>query len=175
MGVSSKIFRLASPLLLFVIQLLYIVAPGLAFAQTTSNTNVANPATTAEYKGGEASIRSYLCTPTDASEKDDGRNSDLYNCVNRLYRFGIAIGAAASVFLFVLAGYLYMTGEQKAIDQAKSIVISTLVGLALLLSTYILLRQINPELIKFKPLQLEAPTNVTAPPKDPKIPGATTK
>lgn len=133
----------------------------IAFAQT-SGSNVANPPTTAEYKGGEASIRTYLCTPTDLKDKPEGGNQDLYDCVNRLYRFGIAIGAAASVLLFVIAGYLYMTGEQKGIEQAKSIVSSTLVGMGLLLGTFVLLNQISPELVKFKPLELPKPENVIA-------------
>lgn len=128
-----------------------------SFAQVgnASPDNVANPATTPEYKGGAASIKQYLCAPTEVGGATDGRNSDLYDCVNKLYRFAIAIGAAVSVLMFVIAGYLYMTGEQKAIEQAKSFVASTLIGMGLLLSTYIILQQINPELIKFKPIQID--------------------
>lgn len=158
------------------VQIFFLIsASDTVYAQVgnASPDNVANPSVTAQYKGGEDSIAAYLCTP---SAPSDTTNDDFYTCVNRLYRFGIAIGGSVAVFLFVMAGYLYMTGEPKAIEQAKSIVTSTLIGLLLLLSTYLLLNQINPDLIKFKPLKLNIDESIKkAPslPKSPKIPPAT--
>src|SRR5947207_3301390 len=68
-----------------------------------------------EYKGPESSIKKYLCTPTESTApvKTDSNGAALQNpdannlkdCVNRLYRFGAAVGAFAGVFFVALAGY----------------------------------------------------------------------
>jgi hypothetical protein len=125
-------------------------------------------------------IKKYLCAPTDAS-KDGGDTSlnflgfgtqtntasqnnsadgDLYLCINKLYRFAIAIASAISVFFIVIAGYVYMSAEGNAesVDKAKSILASSIVSLVILFSGYILLRAINPDLIKFGSIQ---PPSVT--------------
>jgi hypothetical protein len=115
--------------------------PSLAVAQTTTNTNYT-------YSGVQGSIEQYLCTP---SANADGH--DLERCVNKLYRFGIAFGAIALVFFLVVAGYVYMTGGESAKSRAKGIVQNALVGIGLLLGSYVILSFINPSLVVFKPIQ----------------------
>jgi len=99
-----------------------------------------------EYKGVEDSIRAYLCTPDNATE------TVLFECVNKLYRFGIAFGAIALVFFLVLAGYSYMLGGETGKQKGKSIFLSALTGMGIILTSYILLSFINPDLVKFKPI-----------------------
>ncbi len=99
-----------------------------------------------EYSGVEDSIREYLCTPDMG-----GKDADiLANCVGKLYRFGVAFGAIALVFFMVLAGYLYITGGESGKQKGKSVLLNALVGMALMLCSYLILSFINPDLTKFK-------------------------
>ncbi len=152
--------------LFLVLLSLSLLNPSLAIAATTgTTTTTTKPATTAttppattqstdtvtgapEYKNVDVSVEEYLCTP---SEKADGH--DLERCVNKLYRFGIAFGAIALVFFLVLAGYFYITGGESGKAKGKGIVQNALVGMALLVGSYVLLAFINPNLVAFKPIQ----------------------
>lgn len=119
------------------------INPTLASAQTNSSV-VSKP----EYQGVEGSIQSYLCTP---SNPPDGH--DLERCINRAYRFGISFGAIAVVFFVVLAGYIYITGGEAGKAKAKGILQNALVGIGILLGSYVLLSFINPALVVIKPIQ----------------------
>lgn len=121
-----------------------VLAQGAVANTNTSTSGNGNPV----YQNVQQSITSYLCTPSDTN---DGR--DLERCVNKLYRFGIAFGAIALVFFVVYAGYLYITGGETGKGNAKGVLKNALVGMAILLSSYVLLRFINPELVIYKPIQ----------------------
>ncbi len=121
-------------------------------------------------------IEKYLCAPTDASKTGEivseltGKNvtnpasnpagSDLYNCVNRIYKFAIIFASVMAMFFIVIGGYVYMSaeGNTESVDKAKSILTSSITALVLLFSVYILLRYINPDIIKFSSFQ---PYNIT--------------
>lgn len=100
------------------------------------------------YQGVDGSIKDYLCTP---SEPADGK--DLERCVGRLFRFGITAGALVLVFFVVMAGYLYMFSGESGKTKAKLYLKNSLTGMAVLLSSYLLLNFINPSLVMFKPIQ----------------------
>lgn len=128
---------------------LMIVNPVLVFAQTTTtpaSTSVSG--STPVYQNVQQSVSNYLCTPSDPA---DGH--DLERCINKLYRFGVAFGAVALVFFVVFAGYMYMTGGETGKNKAKGIIQNALVGMGLLLGSYVLLSFINPDLVVFKPIQ----------------------
>lgn len=130
---------------------LIVANPVVVMAQGTTNTNTPSSGVTGSvttYKGVESSITEYLCTPSVGA---DGR--DLERCVNKLYRFGIAFGAIALVFFIVFAGYMYMSGGETSKGKAKGILQNALVGMGILLFSYVLLRFINPNLVLFKPIQ----------------------
>ncbi len=143
-------------ILFIVLIALTLANPVLALAQSQSpglvnpinpqvqTTNVDVPV----YQNVQQSVTNFLCTP---SENPDGR--DLERCINKVYRFGIAFGAIALVFFVVLAGYYYITGGENGKGKAKGIVQNSLVGMGLLLGSYVLLRFINPDLVVFKPIQ----------------------
>lgn len=101
-----------------------------------------------QYGGVEDSIRDYLCVPD-----DNNLGTALYVCITKLYRFGIAFGGIALVFFIVFAGYMYMTGGESSKEKAKGILLSGLTGMAIILSSYVLLNFINPDLVKIKPIQ----------------------
>lgn len=101
-----------------------------------------------KYSGVEDSIRQYLCTPEAAGQAD----TILADCIGKLYRFSIAFGSIALVFFFVIAGYMYITGGEAGKQKGKSVFISALTGMAIILLSYLLLAFINPDLTKFKPI-----------------------
>jgi hypothetical protein len=94
-------------------------------------------------------------TPDTAVAANNTASNDLYLCINRLYKFAIAIGTAAGVLMIVIAGYLYMSsdGNQESVDKAKSILTSTITAMVILFAGYVLLRAINPDLIAFQNVQ----------------------
>jgi len=144
---------------------LWLFSP-LALAQ--SNAPSANNEPIIKYSGPESSIQRFLCTPnmsdTGVGTKDDQgvltdtatqnpSSGDLAVCINRLYRFGGAIGAFAGVFFVALSGYYYILGGEHGKEKAKHTIVSVIAGLAIIFTAYIFLKQINPEAIKFKPIQ----------------------
>ncbi len=163
------------PKKLFIISIFIYLTTGflnLAFAQNT--TSGSYDYTTA---GVGTEIKKYLCAPSDPDPKqtnyfgsqveysanNNKASGDLYNCINRLYRFAIVTAAVVGVFFIVIAGYLYIGagGNQESIDKAKSILASTVTSLVILFAGYILLKTLNPDLVVFRPIQ---PPSVTLQP-----------
>ncbi len=132
-GIKNKI--------LVFLTLITALNPLLAHAQTAPPAKEPLP----QYAGVDSSLKEYLCTPSDNPTGDD-----LPNCINKLYRFGIAFGSIALVFFMIVAGYLYITGGETGKQKGKSVLKNALIGMAILLSSYLLLGFINPDLTKFK-------------------------
>lgn len=107
--------------------------------------------------GVSTQIEQFLCAPSKTPT-----NGDLYNCINRLYRFSLILASVIAVFFIVIAGYLYMSaeGNQEAVDKAKSILTSSITALVILFAGYILLKAINPDLVQFQTIQ---PPSVVGP------------
>jgi hypothetical protein len=178
MNIKQKTFR--SVILLFAFANIFL--SNIALAQTSQTI-------TDQYSGPEATIRQYLCTPSPnsggttvvstnpnpnqpwTSASVGGQNNpnagDLYNCINRVYRFAIVFAAIAAVLYIVIAGYLYMSaeGNGETVEKAKSLVTSSITALVILFAGYILLKALNPDLISFKNIQPPSvtPATTTAP------------
>lgn len=142
-----------------IISFLFVVTPELVLAQS-NNTNTSgqtNSSSSGSDSGREASIGKYLCTP--------GQSGGIVGCIKQGYSFVLAIAIAAAVLLLVVAGYLYITGTEQSVQQAKSIISTTIAGIAILLLTYVILRQINPDLIELRglePLNINSPANTNS-------------
>ncbi|HEX3095974.1 MAG TPA: pilin [Patescibacteria group bacterium] len=138
------------------ILLLVVLNPVMVLAAVNVNTNVNSNANSSAggigtqytYSGVDQSVTAYLCTPSDPP---DGQ--DLQRCINKLYKVGVAFGAIAVVFFIVLAGYMYITGGESGKTKAKGMLTNSLVGIAILLGSYVLLTFVNPSIVIFKPIQ----------------------
>lgn len=129
--------------------ILLALNPMLVYAEQTSNTTTESQQALPTYNAGvDQSISDYLCTP---SQPADGH--DLERCVNRLYRFSITAGSIVVVFFIVLAGYMYITGGETGKGKGKAMLFNALTGLAIILTSYVLLYFINPSLVVIKPIQ----------------------
>ena len=74
-----------------------------------------------------------------------------------LYRYGVIIGSVIAVVMFMVGGLLYMTagGIPSNVSKAQEVMVGSISGLALLLCAYLMLNIINPNLVHFKPIQVE--------------------
>ena len=115
------------------------------YAADTTQLPVYNP-------GVDKQIKEYLCTP----------DISLFTCINQLYKFAIIVASVVGVFFIVIAGYLYMSsgGNDESVKSAKDILTSTIASLVILMAGFILLKAINPDLIKFHTI---SPPGVTLP------------
>lgn len=117
--------------------------------------------------GVSDTIKQFLCTPTEPGQTSTNNTggtaattgntaaNDLNECINKLYRFAIAFGSVIAVFFIVIGGYIYMNagGNQESVDKAKSILESSITGLVILFGIYILLKGLNPQLLRIPSIQ----------------------
>jgi hypothetical protein len=81
-------------------------------------------------------------------------SSSLTDFVNKLFNAALALGAILAVLRIAFAGYMYMTTDawgQKG--EARTIIGDVVLGLLLLLSIWLILKQINPKLLNLDILQ----------------------
>lgn len=98
-------------------------------------------------------------------------SGDLSSFINSLFKFALAAGAVAAVLRLTYAGYLYM-GQADMWShkgQAKQIIGDVTLGLLLLLGIWLILYQINPDILKlnalrnFTPVQTPSSAGTPAP------------
>ena len=76
-------------------------------------------------------------------------SGDLAGYVNALFTTALSVGAILAVLRIAYAGYEYMTTDAWGSKQhAKEVLGDVVLGLLLLLSIYLILNQINPNLLK---------------------------
>ena|SRR3989344_1390666 len=90
-------------------------------------------------------------------------DGNLSNFINGLFKFGIAIGAIIAVLRLAYAGFLYMGSADmwSSKSEAKKILADVTLGLLILLSIYLILYQINPDIVKLKALDVIKSTPAT--------------
>lgn len=91
-------------------------------------------------------------------------SGDLSTFINSLFKFSLAIGALAAVLRLAYAGYLYM-GQAEMWShkgQARTIIGDVTLGLLLLLGIWLILNQINPDIIKLNALKNITPAPAPA-------------
>lgn len=76
------------------------------------------------------------------------QSADLGQFINRLFTAALSLGAILAVLRLAFAGYLYMTKDSfQQKSNAKEVIGNAVLGLLLLLSIWLILRQINPQLL----------------------------
>lgn len=101
-----------------------------------------------------------LVPPTQSSKLGDlYGSSDLSSFVNGLFKFALAIGAIGAVLRLAYAGYLYMGSADmwSSKSAAKEVIGDVTLGLLLLLSIWLILYQINPNILKLNALKNISP------------------
>ncbi|MBN2884660.1 C40 family peptidase [Patescibacteria group bacterium] len=77
--------------------------------------------------------------------------------IQYLYTFGLGIGGILAAVVLMAGGLIWLVsaGDVTKITQAKSLIVGSITGLMILFGSYILLTQINPNLVVLKPLSLK--------------------
>lgn len=104
-------------------------------------------------------------TPSGSKLGQLHKSGDFSNFINGLFKFAIAIGAIVAVLRLAYAGYLYM-GQSDMWShkgEAKDIIKDVTIGLLLLLAIYLILYQINRDILSLKALRNITPVKQTAP------------
>ncbi len=83
-------------------------------------------------------------------------STTLPELVSYLFTFSIMIAGLAAFSMLVYGGLRYLTSAGNAATQkdARDTITSAIVGLLLLLGSYLLLQLINPDILILKPLNL---------------------
>ncbi|MDD2680523.1 MAG: D-alanyl-D-alanine carboxypeptidase family protein [Patescibacteria group bacterium] len=74
-----------------------------------------------------------------------------------VYNYGLGIGGILAAVVLMAGGLLWLVsgGDVSKITQAKSLILGSITGLMILFGSYILLVQINPDLISMKSISLK--------------------
>ncbi len=81
-------------------------------------------------------------------------NADLSTFVNAMFKAAIGIGAMLAVLQLARAGFLYMGSDMwHKKEQAKHLMQDAVVGLLILMAVWLVLNQINPQLLNLDVLR----------------------
>ena len=77
--------------------------------------------------------------------------SDRPRCINQVYIWSLGVAALLAFLMMIVGGYTYMTAQGNAEKSSKGsgLIMSSVIGLALLFGAYLLLSTINPDLVNF--------------------------
>lgn len=77
--------------------------------------------------------------------------------IGELYKYALGIVTLIAVLMIMVGGIVWLTagGNQERVANAKKYISGSLIGLALALFSYTILRTINPALIKFESLKIQ--------------------
>ena len=80
----------------------------------------------------------------------------LAEYISGAYKYSLAIGAFLAAVMMVIGGFIYLTaGDSGRTKQAKEYITNSILGLAVLLGSYVLLNTINPDLTKLDALRVQ--------------------
>lgn len=100
--------------------------------------------------------------------QDVYQSKDLPEFMSKLFYAAIAAGAILAVLRLAYAGFTYMASDLPGVkSNAKEIIGETLLGLFLLLGIWVILRQINPQIlnlnVNIKPASFTRPSSSASP------------
>lgn len=90
--------------------------------------------------------------------------SSIANYINYLFVFALALSGFLALGMMTLGGlqYVLAAGNVSKVEEAKNKITQALIGLGVILVSFLLLRTINPDLVKLKNPDLSPPSIRTA-------------
>jgi len=83
-----------------------------------------------------------------------GASGDLATFIERLFGFALSLGAILAILRIAWGGYLYMTTDLwSSKEHAREVIRETVLGLLLLLAVWVILSQINPDILRLNVLE----------------------
>jgi hypothetical protein len=91
--------------------------------------------------------------------------------ISIIYNYGLNIAGILAAIMLMAGGLLWLVsgGDASRITQAKELIIGSITGLIILVGSYILLIQINPDLVNFQPLGIGVIKDATPTPDNPAV------
>jgi len=76
--------------------------------------------------------------------------------ISAVYKYAVGIVGILATVVMMFGGVLWITagGNQERISNAKSWITASLTGLVLVLCSYLILSTVNPDLTRFKPIEI---------------------
>ncbi|MCX6794472.1 MAG: pilin [Candidatus Falkowbacteria bacterium] len=73
-----------------------------------------------------------------------------------IYNYGLSVAGILAAIVLMAGGVLWLVsgGDASKVTQAKELITGSVIGLVILASSYVLLIQVNPNLVKFKPISI---------------------
>lgn len=86
----------------------------------------------------------------------------LANYIGAIYNYGLAIAGILATIMLMAAGVIWLTsgGDSGKISQAKELISGSIVGLIILVVSWVILNTINPDLVALKPIETKVLTAV---------------
>ncbi|HEY4527043.1 MAG TPA: hypothetical protein VJK53_04355 [Candidatus Paceibacterota bacterium] len=105
-------------------------------------------------QGNFVPLACYKGTPLADVYSATGEQNTLALYINRLFAIALSAGAIIAVVRLMFAGFLYMGSDfWDKKNKAKEIIQDVVLGILLLLGTYLILAQINPEILNLNILK----------------------
>lgn len=78
--------------------------------------------------------------------------------VKAIYNYGLGIAGILAAIVLMAGGVVWLVsaGDASRVSLAKELISGSVTGLVILMASYVLLIQINPELVNFKPIKIGA-------------------
>jgi D-alanyl-D-alanine dipeptidase len=109
----------------------------------------------------QINIPTVKLTPEITCDTDDQGNYEckipwLGQYLSGIYEYGLSIAGILAAIILMAGGVLWLIsgGDASKITQAKELIIGSITGLIILMSSYIILIQVNPDLVKMKSLTI---------------------
>jgi hypothetical protein len=95
--------------------------------------------------------------PQSVAPGETAKTTYIVDYVIALYSYGLTLLIIAAVIALLIGGILYLSAGMMPdnIATAKKLIVGAFSGLLLVLSSYLMLGLINPELISFRPMEIE--------------------
>ena len=139
MNISQKTLFLFSSVILMFFSMFFVPEILFAAPETTGDTNIY--------------LREPLLPGEDfvIGDRNDGSINILADYISMIYRYVAALGGIIAVLVVMFAGFQIMTsgGSTEARGEAKTMIIKTLMGVAMLFLSGLFLYAINPNFYVF--------------------------
>ncbi len=78
-----------------------------------------------------------------------------------VYQYGLAAAGILAAVILMASGLMWLVsgGDVSKISQAKELIVGSIIGIVILSSSYIILTQINPDLVTYKPISIGTVAN----------------
>lgn len=92
-------------------------------------------------------------------EFDPSTDQDLNKLIAWFYYFIVAIAGFLAFFMLINGGFVWLTsaGNPSRIEEAKDLISSAILGLVIILASFLILQIINPELTTLRLIPLTPP------------------